>query len=99
MNLRAELAVNDVSVALNPFVEQYLARVVVGGVSCLRGGEGVQDLELYLEGSDVHLIVNGGELPLSAFPRDIITGTIMGLVSSLKGVGKADKVQIRVSGQ
>ena len=99
MNLRAELAVNNESVELNPFVEQFLARVVVGGVSCLRGAEDVDDLELYLEGSDVYLMVNGGELPLTAFPRDIITGTIMGLVSSLKGVGKADKVQIRVSGQ
>ena len=95
-NLEAELAVNNVSVELNPFVEEFLTRTVVGAVSSLRGAENIQNLELYLERGDVKLVVNGNELPLTPFPSDIITNTITGLVSSLKGVGKIDSLRVKV---
>jgi hypothetical protein len=98
-NLRAELVVNKVSIKLNPFVEEFLTRTVVGAVSSLRGAENVRNLELYLERGDVKLVVNGNELPLTPFPRDIITNTITGLVSSLKGVGKIDSLKISVKAQ
>ena len=95
-NLGTELAVNNVSVELNPFVEEFLTRTVVGAVSSLKGAESIQDLKLYLEGGDVKLIVNGNELPLTPFPRDIIANTITGLVSSLKGIGRIDSLKISV---
>jgi hypothetical protein len=95
-NLGSELAVNDVSVELNPFAEQFLARTVVGAVSSLKGAENIGDLELYLERGDVKIIVNGNELPLTPFPQEIIANTITGLVSSLKGVGKIDSLKITV---
>lgn len=95
-NLKAELAVNNVSVELNPFVEEFLTRTVVGAVSSLKGAESIQDLELYLGGGDVKLVVNGDELPLTPFPQDIITNTITGLVSSLKGVDKIDNLRVKV---
>jgi len=95
-NLRAELAINGVSSELNPFVEEFLTRTVVGAVSSLRGAENIRDLELYLERGDVKIVVNGNELPLTPFPKDIITNTITGLVSSLKGVGKIESLKINV---
>jgi len=95
-NFGAELAVNNVSVELNPFAEQFLTRTVVGAVSCLKGAENIGDLELHLEGGDVKLVVNGNELPLTPFPSDIITNTITGLVSSLKNVDKIDSLKISV---
>jgi hypothetical protein len=95
-NLGAELAVNKVSIKLNPFAEQFLTRTVVGAVSSLKGAENIRDLELYLERGDVRLIVNGNELPLTLFPQEIFTNTITGLVSSLKGVGKIDSLKITV---
>ena len=98
-NLRAELEINNVSVELNPFVEEFLTRTVVGAVSSLKGAENIRDLELYLERGDVKLVVNGSELPLTPFPSDIITNTITGLVSSLKGVGKIDSLKISVKAQ
>jgi len=98
-NLGAELAINNVSVELNPFVEEFLTRTVVGAVSSLRGTENIRNLELYLERGDVKLVVNGNELPLTPFPRDIITNTITGLVSSLKGVSKIDSLKINVKAQ
>ena len=95
-NLKAELEINNVSVELNPFVEEFLTRTVVGAVSSLKGAENIRDLELYLERGDVKLAVNGNELPLTPFPKDVITSTITGLVSSLKGVGKIDSLKITV---
>jgi len=94
--LDTELAVNNVSVELNPFVEEFLARTVVGAVSSLKGAENIRDLELYLEQGDVRLVVNGNGLPLTPFPKDIIANTITGLVSSLKGISKIDSLKISV---
>jgi hypothetical protein len=98
-NLRAELEVNKVSIKLNPFVEEFLTRTVVGAVSSLKGATNIQNMELYVKKGDVKLVVNGSELPLTPFPRDIITNTITGLVSSLKGVGKIDSLKINVKAQ
>ena len=95
-NLKAELAVNKVSIKLNPFAGQFLTRTVVGAVSSLKGTENIRGLELYLEQGDVKLVVNGNELPLTPFPKEILTNTITGLVSSLKGVGKIDSLKITV---
>jgi hypothetical protein len=98
-DLRAELVVNKVSIELNPFAEQFLARTVVGAVSSLKGPEDIQGLELYLKKGDVKLVVNEDELPLTPFPTEIITNTITGLVSSLKGVSKIDSLKISVKAQ
>ena len=97
--LGAQLEINNVSTELNPFVEEFLTRTVVGAVSCLKGAEDIGNLELYLEQGDVKLVVNGNEIPLTPFPRDVITNTITGLVSSLKGVGKIDSLKINVKAQ
>ena len=97
--LNADLVVNNQSIELNPFAQEFLARTVLGGISSLRGAENIRDLELYLERGDVKLVVNGEELPLTPFPRDIITSTMIGLVSSLKGMGKIDGVKISLKGQ
>ena len=95
-NLKAELEINNVSVELNPFVEEFLTRTVVGAVSSLKGAENIRELELDIEGGDVKIIVNGDELPLTPFPQDIITNTITGLVSSLKGVSKIDSLKVNL---
>ena len=51
---------------------------------------------LYLERNDVRIVVNGSELPLTPFPKEIITSAITGLVSPLKGVGKVDSLKIDI---
>ena len=92
----ATLQINNESVELNPFIENFLARTVIGAVSSLKGTEDVQSLECKLTQGDLELIVNGSELPLTPFPKDIITNTIIGLVSSLKGVDKIDSLEISI---
>jgi hypothetical protein len=81
-NFEAKLQVNNVSIELNPFAEGFLARTAAGAVSALKGTENVQSLELYLEQGDIKIIFNGSELYLTPFPKDIITNTIVALVSS-----------------
>jgi len=95
-DFKAELAVNNEPIELNPFTEQFLARTVLGAVSSLRGAEDVQKLEMHLERGDVEIFVNGSQLPVTPFPRDIITNTVTGLVSTLKNVGKIESVHVEV---
>jgi len=95
-SLSAEITVNDTPVELNQFTEQFLAGTVVGGVSSLRGAEGIRELDLRLEQGSVTVVVNGNQLPVTPFPEEIITNTITGLVSTLKGVGKIESVRIVV---
>ncbi len=98
-SFEAKLWVNNVSVELNPFTEEFLARTVAGAVSSLKGAEDIQSLELHLERGEVRVIVNGNELPLTPFPNDVIANTVIGLVSSLRGVGDIDSLNISVKAQ
>jgi hypothetical protein len=95
-NFKTELEVNNVSIELNPFVDEFLTRTVVGAVSSLKEAENIQGLELYLERNDVRIVVNVSELPLTPFPEEIITNTIIGLVSPLKGVERVDSLKINI---
>lgn len=96
MNLKAKLWVNKVSIEMNPFVEEFLARTTLGAVASLRGGGSVQRLELHQEKGDVKITVNGNELSLTPFPGDIICSTLTGLVSSLKDVADVGNLDISV---
>lgn len=98
-SFEATLQVNNASIDLTPFPEQFLARIVAAAVSMLKGAEDIRSLELYLEQGNVRVIVNGNELPLTPFPNDIIANTVIGLVSSLKGVGKIDSLNVSVKVQ
>jgi hypothetical protein len=69
---------------------------VVGAVSSLKGIEDIRNLELYIERGEVKILVNENELPLTAFPEEIITNTITGLVSTLKGVDKVETLRVKV---
>ncbi len=55
------------------------------------------DCEYYSE-KRVSMIVDGKEVPLGKFAKEIVAGTISGMVSTLKGVegGREIKVEIRV---
>ncbi len=92
----ATLWVNNEAAKVNVFVEEFLARTVVGAASSLKGSEDGENLELYLEHGDVRIIVKGKELLLPPFPNAIIAGTLMGLVSSLKGVDRVESLRIDV---
>jgi len=95
-NYEAKLWVNNKDIELNPFVEQFLAGTVTGGVRTLKGVEAVRTVELKMVKKAVTLVVNGKALELTQFPNDIISSTVAGVVSSLEGVDRVDKLQIDI---
>ena len=95
-NLEAKLQVNSVSVGLNPFVEEFLARIVIGAVSSLKGAQNIRNLELYMQQKDVRIVLNGNDLGLTPFPKEIIANTLIGLISSLKEVAQIKDVKINI---
>ena len=69
---KATLRVNKISMEMNPFVEEFLSRTVIGMVTPLRGAENIQRLEIHQDKSNVKITVNGNEITLTEFPKDII---------------------------
>ena len=91
-----KLWVNNKDIELNPFVEQFLAGTVTGGVRTLKGVDVVRTVELKMLKNAVTLVVNGKALELTQFPNDIISSTVAGVVSSLKGVDRVNSLQIDI---
>jgi hypothetical protein len=93
---KANLRVNKISIDMKPYVEELVARTVIGMVTPLRGADNMKDVKVYLEKGNVKITVNGNELAITEFPNDIIANTLTGLASSLKDVGKIDTLDISV---
>jgi len=93
---KADLRVNRISVEMNAFVEEFLARTALGLAGSLQGAEEIQGLEIHQEKGNVKITVNGNAIPLTAFPNDIICNTLTGLVSSLQDVDAVDSFNISV---
>ena len=98
-NFKAKLKVNKISVDMNPFIEEFLARISLGIVASLRGAENAQSLEIHQEKGNVKITVNGNEIPVTLFPNEIICSTLTGLVSPLKEVEDIDSLDISVEVQ
>ena len=94
---KAKLRVNKISIDMNPYVEELVARTVVGMVTPLKGAENMKNLEVYLEKSNVKITVNGNDITLTEFPNDIIANTLTALVSSLKDVDDIDTMDISIT--
>jgi len=45
----------------------------------------------------ISILVNGNVVPLSEFPANIIHNSIVGMIKSLKGVDKIDKIEIELN--
>lgn len=95
-SFRAELKVNGTSVEVNAFVEEFLARVIVGAVSSLKDVEDINSLQVRQKKGDVEVTVNGKDIPLTPFPNDIISNMLVAMVSSLRGIGDIDSVDISI---
>ena len=95
-NFRATLKVNGISVEINPFVEECLARTTVGAVSSLKEVEDIRSLKIHQKKGNVEITANGRDIPLTPFPNDIISNTLVGIVSSLRGVDDIDSIDISV---
>ena len=95
-HFRATLKVNGIPVEINPFVEEFLARTMVGAVSSLKEVEDIESLYVHHKKGNIEITANGEDIPLTPFPNDIISNTLTGLVSTLKGVNDIDSMDISV---
>ena len=95
-SFETKLWVNDKDIELHPFVEQFVAGTVAGGVRTLKGVGELRTIELKMVKNSVELVVNGKTLELTQFPNDIISSTVAGVVSALKGVDKVDSLQLDI---
>ncbi len=57
----------------------------------------VDDCEYYSE-KKVSLMVDGREVPLGKFAKDIVSGTVTGMVSTLKGVEGGREITVEIKG-
>jgi len=46
--------------------------------------------------SSLTIMVNGKKIPLTEFPEEIITNTLLGMIQSLKGVEEIHTVEISI---
>lgn len=93
---KAELMINKSRVELNPFVEEYLARISAGIVTSLKGIDYVRNVQIYDRHGDIQIKVNGDDVAIKPFPVKIIGNTLRGLVSALKGVNEVDNLDVVV---
>lgn len=57
----------------------------------------LEDCEYFSE-KKVSMIVDGKEIPLGKFAKDIVAGTISGMVSTLKGVEGGREIKVEIKG-
>jgi hypothetical protein len=49
--------------------------------------------------AEVRLKVNGKEIELNTFAKNIISQTVMGMAKSLRGVGEVETISLVISGK
>lgn len=93
---KVQLMVNKNPVELNPFVEEFLARISFGIVTSLKGVDYVHGVQIYDRNGDIQIKVNEQDVTITEFPVKIIGSTLRGLISSLKGVGVVESIDVNV---
>jgi hypothetical protein len=96
---KIDLSVNDKPIKLDYFVAGYVDHVVGGIIASLKDTGEIKTLELTIDNeSQVKIILNGADVPLTYFPVEIIRNTITGMAATLKGVDKGvDRLELKIS--
>lgn len=70
--------------------------MTIGAVTPLRGVDYIRSIEIHQDHGDVSVTVNGEEITVTPFPNDIIAGTLIGMVSTLKDVDSVNSLDVSV---
>ena len=95
--MKASLLVDGQSIALNPFVETYLANVCKAVLDSLKGTEGAKHAVFDIEGKTADLMADGAAVDLHAskgFAGVIVRDTLLGVLAHLRGVRKWTHIHI-----
>ena len=97
MTRKVSLSVNDVPIAIDYFVQDFIDHVVGAILAALKNTGEIETLDLSIEGDEVTINLNDAVIPINPFVTEITKNTIVGMVSSLKGVSRIDRLRINIS--
>jgi len=90
------LSVNDVPIELDYFVQGFLDHVLGGMAAALKETGEIKSLDVSILGDTVTINLNSAVVPINPFVNRITRNTIVGMVSSLKGVSSIDRVNLSI---
>ena len=103
------LSIDGKVVGLNRFVSDYLKQFVLGVINTLNlkdyNVEDIQDIELIIPGkshltptdANCSIQINGKDLEINAFTKDIVSNSINGMIRSLKTESDVKTIEIVIS--
>ncbi|MFZ0451084.1 MAG: hypothetical protein WAL98_17745 [Desulfatiglandaceae bacterium] len=96
MTRKIDLSVNNTTVEIDHFVQNFFDHTVAGMVSSLEGLMDISELEVSIEGIRTTILLNGAPLPINHFVNDLFRNTLLGMVSTLKGVSEIKQLTINI---
>jgi hypothetical protein len=96
MTRNISLNVDDCPIEMDYFVQGFVDHTVYGMISSLGETGEINLIEIILDGDSIVISVNSYLLPLNDFAASIITSTLRGIVSALKGVESMKKIHVVV---
>ncbi len=97
--MKASLQADGQSVAMKPFVEEFMARVGIAVLQSLKGTQGATKAVFLMRGKNLELQVNGQALDLHidrGFAEVIARDTIMGALSHLRGLRGKKEIRLEI---
>ena len=101
MTKQVSLLVNDSPIPIDYFVQGFIDHTLSGMVSGLEGTpktiKEIRKIDLAVDNHKVKVILNGEDIPINAFVNKLIGNSVTGMISSLKGIDSATKIDIHIS--
>ena len=94
---QVNLYVDDAPIEIDYFVQGFIDHVMSGILAALGGTCRMKNLDFSIEKDVVTIDLNGSIVPINDFVNKIIRNTILGMVTSLKGVNGVKKLKIEIS--
>ncbi len=97
--MKASLQADGQSIAMKPFVEDFIARVAIAVLQSLKGTQGARKALFLLRGKHLELLVNDQVLDLHidrGFAEVVARDTIMGALSHLRGLRGKKEIRLEV---
>ena len=96
MTKEVSLAVNEIPIQLDYFVQEFIDHVLSGMIAALEGTGEIKTLVVSIEGDNVIIKLNNELVPINLFASKIIKSTIVGMLSPLKGVGEINRIDLSI---
>jgi|GEM_PF-2393908 len=95
--MKARAIVDDGSVPLNPYIEEYIAAIFFAAASTLRGVDDPKELEFVIHGDKLHITSDGTPVEFTGFAKVIVADTLIATLKHLKGVDTNRETRVVVT--